>query len=314
MSYTCSTNCQKVARLGHCKVHSLLRLPSFSAKWTSVVLVLSSALLILEPPRPQHHPPGPHVSSHRSPAAASWTAGTGCSGRTARPPWGPGRRCPASWRCASRSGPPSSWRPPRLRVAGTRWWARLRGRSAVGREQLRCGLRVPVLQAGWLADSQVFPPPAVFYLPPTPLRPPHLKSSREESLGLWTWGHTNQLRGRTLGPAPWPRSPERPGPVTLERRSSGALGCQGQGWEGAQGGGHSRHLGRVGWRGLEVAPLGQVPGRQGLQARPDSSLFTTPEPSQCHAFLARNCFQESRLWESIGACSERDFYSSQSSA
>lgn len=245
VTYTCGPNCQKVAKLGHLKVHSPLGLPSFSAKWTSVALAMSSALPILTLPRPQRHPPGPQVSSHQSPAAASWTAGTGCSARTARLPWGPGRRCSASWRCASRSGPPSSWSPPRLAVAGTRWGTRTAGqercRAGAGREQVRCGLRVP--GAGWLVDTLVFPPPAVFY---HPALPPHLNSSREESLELWTWGHTNQLRGRTLGPSPWPRTPERPGTVTLERAGSGALVCEGQG-QGAWGGAIAGIWDDVGW-------------------------------------------------------------------
>lgn len=35
-------------------------------------------------------PPGPYFLAHQSPAAASWTAGTGCSARNARPRGGPG--------------------------------------------------------------------------------------------------------------------------------------------------------------------------------------------------------------------------------
>lgn len=116
---------------------------------------------------------------------------------------------------------------------------------------------------------------------------PPLGHRHQKGLALWP------LRG--LAWMPWPASGKG------EREAKEDSGAQGA---------TAEHLERLGRSGLEFAPLG-LPG---LQTRPDSSLFTTPEPSQCHAFLARNCFQESRLWERIGACSERDFYSSQSAA
>ena len=70
------------------------------------------------------------------------------------------------------------------------------------------------------------------------------------------------------------------------------------------GGGRSGHL-EVG--GLEISHLGQGAGSRGQGASPDSSLLTSARLSQCHAFLARNYFQESGLRELIGPCSERAF-------
>lgn len=123
----------------------------------------------------------------------------------------------------------------------------------------------------------------------------------EESPGVGeasrTWDRANPLRKRTLGP----HSSPSPHPLPCGVPAEGLAQVPGA----VRAGGRLR--GHLEVSRLQISHLGQGPGSRGLEASPDASLFTSARLSQCHAFLARNDFQESGLWELIGSCSERAF-------
>ena len=178
---------------------------------------------------------------------------------------------------------------PGLRFRGGGGASRLRSRPVSLRSRRWLETQVRVLSPPVASrDFICFPA-----RPPTPPPQPCTRPRGEESLGL---GELPELGAAPVGSDKvlWVPPPGRGG---LAPR-----GCQVSG--------DSRKPKRTsGGTGAQDQTLGTGLRRAWAGGQPRPVLVYQRRLSQCHAFLARNYFQESAFGDIIGPCSERAFYS-----